>query len=131
MLENIADLCIGCIPISHRFWHNIYRPQHSFSKVMSVILSMGRCLPQCMLGYTPLARHPPSSACWETHLLPSACWDTHPLPECILGCTPPPACLVHAGIHMATAADGTHPTGMHSCHIMKIYSSGGSRISPR
>ena len=32
--------------------------------------------------------------------------------------TPPgqtPLCSVHAGIDMATAADGTHPTGMHSC----------------
>ena len=27
----------------------------------------------------------------------------------------PLSCPVHAGIHMATAADGTHPTGMHSC----------------
>ena len=39
------------------------------------------------------------------------------------GQTPPWAdnpCPVHAGIHsaqcMATAADGTHPTGMHSCY---------------
>ena len=78
MLENIADLCIGCIPFSHRFWHNIYRPQRSFGKVMSVILSMGRCLPHCMLGYTPLARHPPSSACLDTHPLPSAFWDQPP-----------------------------------------------------
>ena len=40
-----------------------------------------------MLGYTPV---------------PSACWDT-------------PPCPVHSKIGMATAADGTHPTGMHSC----------------
>ena len=33
----------------------------------------------------------------DTHPLSSACWDTAPNP---------PA---------ATAADGTHPTGMHSC----------------
>ena len=26
-------------------------------------------------------------------------------------------CPVHAGIDMATAADGTHPTGMHSCLV--------------
>ena len=70
---------------------------------------------QCMLGYTPPAQ------CILGYTPPA---------QCILGSTPPP-CLVHAGIHMATAADGTHPTGMHSCHIMKIYSSGGSRISPR
>ena len=29
------------------------------------------------------------------------------------GQTPP--CPVHTGIDMATAADGTNPTGMHSC----------------
>ena len=27
-------------------------------------------------------------------------------------------CPVHAGIDMATAADGTHPTGMHSCSLV-------------
>ena len=54
---------------------------------------------QCMLGYT--------------HSLPSAFWDMHPTAQCMLGYTPP--CPVHAGIHMATAADGMYPTGMHSC----------------
>ena len=48
----------------------------------------------------------------------SACWDTPP------GQTPSPPpgtpCPVHAGIDMATAADGTHPTGMHSCFDVKI-----------
>ena len=44
---------------------------------------------QCMLGYTDTA--PLSSAYWHTQ------------------------CPVHAGIDMATAADGTHPTLMHSC----------------
>ena len=54
---------------------------------------------QCMLGYTPLP-----SACWDTHIPPpSACWDTPP---------------VHAGIDMATATDGTHLTGMHSCNLI-------------
>ena len=38
----------------------------------------------------------------------------HPHAQCMLGYTLP--CPVHAGIHMATAADGTHPIGMHSCH---------------
>ena len=44
---------------------------------------------QCMLGYIPP--------------LPSVCWDAQ--------------CPVHAGIDMATAADGRHPTGMYSCHF--------------
>ena len=52
-----------------------------------------------MLGYTPLGRHPPA--------------DTAPVQ------TPP--CPVHAGTHMATAADGTHPTGMHSCVCYEIF----------
>ena len=38
---------------------------------------------------------------------------------------------VHAGIHplqqTTTAADGTHPTGMHSCFFMLIHGSGGSK----
>ena len=34
-----------------------------------------------------------------THPLPSACWDTPPTPSA------------------AIAADGTHPTGMHTCFI--------------
>ena len=104
-----------------------YRPQRSCGKVMflhlSVILSMGGVC---------------SSACWDTHTqtpprqtpplgrhplgrppLPSACWDTHPLAQCILGYTPP--CPVHSKIHMAIAADGTHPTGMHSCYWIELY----------
>ena len=48
---------------------------------------------QCMLGYTPPA-------------------------QCMLGYTP---CPMHAGIDMATAAVGTHPTGMHSCNKVILY----------
>ena len=59
---------------------------------------------QCMLGYTP----------------PAQCMLGYtPLPaRCILGYTPP--CPVHAGIDMATAADGRHPTGIHSC-VIRIF----------
>ena len=91
----------------------------------------GVCLSACWDTHIPWAdthpppdRHPPCavhvgihtplpSACWDTHPLPSACWDTPPLPSACWD-TPPP-CPVHAGIGMASAADGTHPTGMHSC----------------
>ena len=72
--------------------------------------------PPCLVHagiHTPLDRHPPKA---DTPL-PSACWDTHPpCPEhtgihtpcqCMIGYFPPPPA--------ATAADGTHPTGMHSC----------------
>ena len=55
--------------------------------------------PQCMLGYTPLP-----SACWDTPPCPVHA-GIHPPAQCMLGYTPPPA---------ATAAVGTHPTGMHS-----------------
>ena len=50
-------------------------------------------------GQTPPGQAPP----------PSVCWDTPPYP-------------VHAGIHppAATAADGTHPTGMHSSFICNM-----------
>ena len=60
--------------------------------------SGGGGVSQHALGRHPLDRHPPlSSACWDTHTpLPSTCWDTRPAPA-------------------TTAADGTHPTGMHSC----------------
>ena len=49
-------------------------------------------------GIHPLGRHPLGS---------------HPPAQCMLGYTHP--CRVHAGIDMATAVDGTHPTGMYSC----------------
>ena len=83
--------------------------------------------------------------------LPSACWDTpparHPLPrpdtpspgqtpcsvhagihtpaQCMLGYTPPPpsACWDTPPPGVATAADGMHPTGMHSsCLNFEIFS---------
>ena len=59
---------------------------------------------QCMLGYTPPC---PVHAGIHTPL-PSACWDTYM-------CNPP----------AATAADVTHPTGMHSC--LGSYCTQGSR----
>ena len=69
-----------------------YRPQRSCGKVMflhlSVILFTGGCLPQCMLGNTPLrADTPRQTPPWQT-----------PHPPTV------------------TAADGTHPTGMFSCY---------------
>ena len=52
-------------------------------------------------AHIPWADTPPADT-----PLPSAYWDTHTPAQCMLGYTSPPA---------ATAADGTHPTGMHSC----------------
>ena len=45
------------------------------------------------------------SACWDT---PTP-WADTPRQTPLPGQTPPP--------QMATAVDGTHPTGMHSCKI--------------
>ena len=53
----------------------------------------GGCLPQCILGYTPLGRHSP----WTE--------------------TPPPSRRRLLLQQTAIAADGTPPTGMHSCCI--------------
>ena len=78
-----------------------YRPQPSCGKVMfsqaSVILITGKCVWQTPPGQTPLwADTPPFPMHAGIHTpLPSACLDTPP-----------------GG---ATAPDGTHPTGMHSC----------------
>ena len=124
MGENIA---FGYLQFWH-IWH-FYRPQRSCGKVIfsqaCVKNSVGGgsvCLSACWdtppwadtpLGQThPLGRHHPQA-------------DTTPS-QCMLGYTPvhagihTPPCPVHAGIDMATAADGMHPTGMHSC-CLAIY----------
>ena len=64
-------------------------------------------MPQCMVGYTPSQADSPPSR----QPTPPAQTPPRQTPP---GQTPPP---VHAGIDMATAADGTHPTGMDSCLI--------------
>ena len=92
----------------------------------TIIASNGQCLlhfyrPQTKLrkgnAFTPVCQsfYSQGSVCL------SACWDTHPPPpgQTPPGQIPPAQTLpipVHTGIDMATAADGTHPTGMHSCH---------------
>ena len=126
MGENIA---FGYLQFWH-IWH-FYRPQRSCGKVIfsqaCVKNSVRGCLPQCMLGYTSLGRHPPG----QTHPLGRHPLGRHhpqadPPSQCMLGYTPvhagihTPPCPVHAGIDMATAADGMHPTGMHSC-CLSIY----------
>ena len=83
------ESCTGVITVRKR----------SYDKVMflhlSVILFTGGVSAPVHAGIHPLGQTPPAE-----QALPL---DTHP------------PCPVHAGIHMATAADGTHPTGMHSC----------------
>ena len=103
-----------------------------FSKRVSKILSTGGCvcIPACTAVDTLL---PPPNACWDTHptgqtphgqtpahkqtppwedtILPSTYWETSPRADTPRQ-TPPPA---------ATAAEGTHPTGMHSCITSFFY----------
>ena len=69
---------------------------------LSVILFTGRrgCIPACITGHT--GRHPPSR---------------HPLGRHPLGRHPPPQADTILVRHHpdGQSADGTHPTGMHSC----------------
>ena len=66
------SILVNHVKLTHNLFFRIspYRPQTKFAKVMflhvSVILSMGGCLPHCMLGYaTPIpgtrGRHPPGN----------------------------------------------------------------------
>ena len=109
-----------------------YRPQRSCGKVIQYFT--GICQSFCSQGgeggvwQTPQGRHP------QEDTLPG---QTPPHAQCILGYTPSAQCMLgytprrqtippcsgHAGILIppaATAADGTHPTGMHSCFNISL-----------
>ena len=98
------------------FWstctsHNrfYYRPQRSCGKVMILHLSVilytvgGGCIPACTWANTPPGQTPPQG---------------RPPRK-----TPPQAAPPWADTpqQTATVADGTHPTGMHSCFLKKIH----------
>ena len=68
-----------------------------FLHVSVILLTGGGCLPKCMLGYTPRWRQTPPSPGIR-----------HPQKQIPPEADPPP--------ETATAADGMHPTGMHSCY---------------
>ena len=94
-----------------------YRPQRSWAKVIfsqaSVCPQGG--LPQCMVGYTPPpgSRHPPPpGADTSPDQTPHPRGNRHPpRPD------PHPRKQTPAyGQRMA----GTHPTGMHSCFVLRI-----------
>ena len=83
-----------------------YRPQHSCGKVMFLHLSVSHSVhrgmyPRMHWGRHPLGRHIPVCTGADIPLL-----GRH-IPACTGVDTPPPP--------TATAEDGTHPTGMHSC----------------
>ena len=100
--ESNCTFCILIIsPVSY------YRPQRSCGKVMflhlSVILFTEGVSVSVHAGISLLRVDTPrQTPPWA---------DTPPCPV-HSGIHPP--CPVHAGIDMATTADGTHPTGMHS-----------------
>ena len=114
--------------------HLFVRPQtkwwkgNVFTPVCQSFCSQGGvCLSACWDTHTALGRHPPGR-----HSLPSAYWDTHPPCQVHAGIYTP--CPVHAGIDMATAADCTHPTGMHSCYDLFLQGRGeghGPSAPPR
>ena len=94
MLVEISAILVSSLSSEYLFSNSkvITVRKRSCGKVMflhlSVILSTGGCLPQCMLRHTHPGQTPPPPS-----------WADSP---------PPPQ-------QMATAVDGTHPTGMHSC----------------
>ena len=110
-------------------WSNLYRPQTKFAKVMFLHLSVshsvdreGSASVHAGIPYPPAAdtppeqrppgsRHPPE----QTPLGADTPWSRHPPGP---GTTPsgPGTPL---GAETATAADGMHPTGMHSCWSFK------------
>ena len=108
------------IPLSHRGFHRsivqtlqhtYYRPQtklqkgNAFTRVCQSFSSQGGCLSHT--PPTPGHTHPGQTPSGQTPP-----WADTPR-QIPLGQTPPHP--VHTGIDMATAVDGTHPTGMHSC----------------
>ena len=95
----------------------MFTVRNEVAKVMflqaSVCPQGGGCLPQCMVGYTPpRSRHPTprSRHSWEQ----TPPWSRHPPEQTLPEADTPP--------ETATAADGTHPTGMHSCLLMMRFS---------
>ena len=66
-----------------------------------VCLSTGRCLPYCMLGYTPIPPGPEADTPWADKPL-----GKHPPGQT----SSPTQCMLGYGLQ----AFGMHPTGMHS-----------------
>ena len=91
-----------------------------FSQTSVILFTRGGVFSQHALGQTPPWADTPCPVHAGIHTTPtppSACWDTPPT-QCMLGYTPPTnACWDkgHPPPPAASAADGTHPTGMHSC----------------
>ena len=107
--------------IRGRFWPQFLRRAtklgqgYVFTGVCDSVHRGGMGLPQCMLGYHPQSRHPPSKTPPGSRhpLEQTPPWSRHP-PRAD---TPPeqtPPGTEHAG-RFSQCAGGKHPTGMQSC----------------
>ena len=94
-----------------------YRPQRSCGKVMflhlSVILFPGRHPPR---QKPPLGRHPPGRQPLSHHPRQTPPRGRHPQADRQTTPQPPPQADTPPQ-ETATTADGSHPTGMHSCFL--------------
>ena len=94
-----------------------YRPQRSCGKVMFLHLSVILFMEGCLVD-TPLGRHPP------TMQTPPSADTPHPQDTPLWADTPSGQTPLldrhrHPPPETATAADGKHPTGMHSCSCVQ------------
>ena len=129
---NMNSLCI-CIFVSGKTKSNLevsrlllfhiyhYRPQTKFAKVIFLHLSvsysvhrgeyLGRCPPRYSPADTPLrAGTPPQAGTPPRQVHPPGQvhhQQVHPRPQYMLG--------------YGQQAGGTHPTGMHSCFVTKLF----------
>ena len=78
------------------------------------------CLPQCMLGYHPPASRPPLEQTPPQEQTPPREQTPPPQSRQPPQSRPPEADTPSGSRDTATAADGTHPTGMHSCLILYL-----------
>ena len=74
--------------------------------------------------FTPVCQ----SFCSQGCVYPSMHWGRHPSVQCMLGYTPLAQCMLEYTLPpgqtphpTATAADGTHPTGMYTCYLFIYY----------
>ena len=113
ILPNKISISIKSITYFHLNVYNLhyilhfYRPQRSCSKVMFLLLSISHSVHRGVYSSMQWGRHPPG----QTY--PSMQWGRHPPGQTPLRQTPPWTDTPTG--QTATAADGTHPTRMHSC----------------
>ena len=104
---------------------DLFTVRNEVAKVMFLHLSVsprGGGLPQCVLGY-----HPPGAGTHTPRSRPSLGSRHTPLEQA----PPPRACTLrsrHPSQQTAIVADGTHPTGMHSCVRVHLHQASASTL---